>query len=796
MRKLVAILLGLFISFTLGYAFLNPVLRAIADWLGPLFGPQLLTLLSTLYLLFSDPFVYPLTAIVWFGVALLGGIIIRRRVGAPLAMMTVFSLFLPLMALSALGILQRAEEIGLMGSPENLLATLPPIPQGLSLVDLFNAPVVGRLIQRVLEAAQSGTAPTPEMFISTLLLPILLNAGKNLVIIIVAALLGVELGRRVEGFFAPWSESLRERLGGEVYVSVGAVSACLRKSLPVLLFAALLLSPVLSKISHPPIVETDGGYYSESLVGFVDPNGVAYIGAAFADDQLSVGEVDPGSSGFHDALMVLFISQETRWEALPPLPDLPFEVPGGMMGNLQSYYNLVPRSILLALYIDVDAGVAEQRAEEVAAEFSTTFNAPLTYILTFSPAMMEGGVGETLPVTYTGWEVEGDETLPNATLVAYGSAAPLGDLVDEFMEVLPVEHGGLAALIHDALDSGALIPGAGPASANGTVLFAGFLDTGMLMDMLPQDSEWSDLLPLLIPSTPMKVGFIGLGSYWLNGVHSPPESHLFDLLALLGLTEPIQFSSDSDLSTLLVVTPNTTITGEGVEEGAPILNLVTTVNLSDPEFAPLVEGLENSTSLSISQVEPGAVVESGNYVVTFSALLPLNIQVTKEVSPRGVSPGGEVEVTVSVTNNDEYPIEDVFLNDSASIAYYTSSATVTGGNQTAHWDRIEPGETRNITYTVRLESSGVYTLMPAEVGYSYLNATFSATSSTATAVVRSPSAVGALGQTLAVGWSLASEALGDISSLVLSSAIAAVVLVISFLEYRNFKRWLHPPPPG
>ncbi|MCD6263736.1 hypothetical protein J7L60_04950, partial [Candidatus Bathyarchaeota archaeon] len=206
MRKLVAILLGLFISFTLGYAFLNPVLRAIADWLGPLFGPQLLTLLSTLYLLFSDPLAYPLTAIVWFGVSLLGGIIIRRRVGAPLAMMTVFSLFLPLMALSALGILQRAEEIGLMGSPENLLATLPPIPQGLSLIDLFNAPIVGRLIQRVLEAAQSGTAPTPEMFISTLLLPILLNAAKNLVIIIVATLLGVELGRRVEGFFTPWSE--------------------------------------------------------------------------------------------------------------------------------------------------------------------------------------------------------------------------------------------------------------------------------------------------------------------------------------------------------------------------------------------------------------------------------------------------------------------------------------------------------------------------------------------------------------------------------------------------------------
>ncbi|MFB0543458.1 MAG: hypothetical protein ACETVR_01625, partial [Candidatus Bathyarchaeia archaeon] len=387
-----------------------------------------------------------------------------------------------------------------------------------------------------------------------------------------------------------------------------------------------------------------------------------------------------------------------------------------------------------------------------------------------------------------------DGSVQDITLSLYGGSAPMGKMVEEFLEILPIEHGGLADLIHDALESNILLPSAGSNSANGTVIVTGFWDMGMVWNLIPEDLGDLSFLPFLLPDIDTKIGFIGLGSYWLRGVNSPPQSHLFDLLRLLGTTGTIQFSPDADMSNLLIVTPNATFTEEGVEEGPPTVNLVTTVNLSDPDFASLIEGLENLTwGISLYSVDVGSTVDPGNYTVTFAALLPLDIQVVKEASSTGVSPEGEVEVSVSLTNNDESTIEDVFLDDSSTIIRYPTSATLKSGNLTAHWDKIEPGETKVLTYTLKLDSSGVYTLMPARVSYDYFNTTFSATSSTAFVTVKSPSAVGALAQTIGSVWGLASEVLGGSGPLILSAAVAALIIAIAFLEYRNIMRWLHPP---
>lgn len=792
LRKLVAILLGLSLAFTLGYTFCNPVLRLMADWLGPLLGPQLLTLFSTLYLLFSDPFVYTTTAAIWFLVALLGGIIIRKRISAPLTMLGTFSLLLPLMGLSVFGIFQRVTELGLLSSPESILAMLPPPPQGVSLTDLFNSPIIGNVLQQLIEAVQGGTLPQPMQLVSSLLVPLLLNAVKKLGIIVAGAFVGVELGKRVEGFFAPWSESLRERLGGEVYISTGGMVTFLKKGLPALLLGALLLSPIVLEGYYTPAVRADNGdYYSEALVGFVDRNGVAYIGTVFADSQLSIGQIDPEANAYQDALLVLFISQETRWDEIPPLPDLPFELPMEME-DLQSFYNLVPKCFLLTLYDGVDAEIARERADSVAGDFSAAFNTRLIHIQTFSPEFgEESGDDGGYPVTYV-QQVE-DGSIQDITLSLYGGSTPMSEIVEEFLEILPIEHGGLADLIYDALESNILLPGAGSSSANGTVIVTGFWDMRMVWDLIPEDLGDLGFLHFLLPDIDTKIGFIGLGSYWLRGVKTSSQSHLFDLLRLLGATEPIQFSPDADMSNLLVVTPNATFTEEGVEEGPPIVNLVTTVNLSDPDFASLIEGLGNLTEgVSISSVEAGSTVDTGNYNVTFAALLPLDIQIVKEVSPTGVPLGGEVEVSVSLTNNDESTIENVFLDDSGTIIRYPTSAMLTSGNLTTYWDRIEPGETKTLTYTLKLESSGVYTLMPARVDYEYFKTTFSTTSSAAEVTVRSPSAVGALAQTLGTAWGLASETLGGSGSLILSAAVAAVIIAIAFLEYRKIMKWLHP----
>ena len=92
----------------------------------------------------------------------------------------------------------------------------------------------------------------------------------------------IRLGRlehRVEGL------GVSNRLLGRRALEVPALV-----DLPALLLGTLFLSPTVLGGYYTPDVKADNGdYYSEALVGFVDTNGVAYIGTVFADSQLSIG---------------------------------------------------------------------------------------------------------------------------------------------------------------------------------------------------------------------------------------------------------------------------------------------------------------------------------------------------------------------------------------------------------------------------------------------------------------------------------------------------------------------------
>ncbi|MFB0557731.1 MAG: hypothetical protein ACETVY_01315, partial [Candidatus Bathyarchaeia archaeon] len=306
MRKTAALFIGVFLVFALGYATLHPSFLLLADWLCPVVGEPLLTVLTIVYLLFGDTLQFTALAALWAGVALLGGLIIRRRVGAVITMMLVFLLFLPALAVSAYGVFERLSEAGILMGGGNPFEALPPLPSGLTIATLFEAPIIGEALDAVIDLLMGSS---PEGFGISVLMPILtpliIDFVMKPVIITVAALVGAEVGRRLEPSFRPYSESLRVRLGGvPKFEPIDLAMMQGRIVLPMIM--CIMLVTALATVP-PRAGSSKGGFYSENLLGVVDTEGRGVVAYLFVDSGISIGGVDaddPAAEGLVASLIV------------------------------------------------------------------------------------------------------------------------------------------------------------------------------------------------------------------------------------------------------------------------------------------------------------------------------------------------------------------------------------------------------------------------------------------------------------------------------------------------------------
>lgn len=371
----------------------------------------------------------------------------------------------------------------------------------------------------------------------------------------------------------------------------------------------------------------------------------------------------------------------------------------------------------------------------------------------------------------------------------YQSSTELSDLAEAYLDLFGVERGGIAEVMDEAYRNGRLIPGSSSESADDAVLFAGFVNMDTIGRYVPlEELDRLNVSRLILPSFEVPLGFSGVVSYWERGVQSPPDAHSFDLLRLLGVASPVSFSSDADLSNLLLFALNATLEAD---EGKPAVKLVTTAPLTDPRFEQMLQELADRIMLTVAS--PGSLLDSSNFQITFSALLPLNVQVSKQVTPQAISINGEVQVTVTVENDDDYPMEDVVLDDGDAVLGYPASEVVSGSTRET-WSILQPGDSRTLTYTLRLGAGGVYTLRPAEVQYVYEGETFSASSDPAEARVSHPSAPVFFAESIAASWTASAKALdtftnGNGSMILMASTLVSLAL-LAFVEIRNFRRWL------
>jgi hypothetical protein len=770
LRKSAAFLICFFLLMFLGYFTLHQSFLLVGDWLGPILGSSIYTLFTAVFLLFGDPLKFVVLAVVWGLVAFIGGLIIRRRLGATLMMLLLFLSLIPILAASGLGMFLRLQESGVLNSGSNIFDTLPPIPSGFTLANVLEAPIIGKVIELVLGMMTSAQEGGGVDILGAVLIPVLIDFAMKPVIIVVAALVGVEVGRRLEKPFAPRSESLRLRLGGKPMPKPAA-----QVPASTMLKAALLVCLVLFQMplhSLQPVGAAGDGFYAENLAGIVDDNGRAYVGDVFVDTSLPSG-IGPGTQGTEGLVASLLVSQEGIMDLVSKSGLLPPDI------DVSSFIDTVPPTFAVMVYAGAYKEEAGNRADAFSSVFSNTYGVSLQKLVAFDSIQSFNNGTVQLPIS----------------MVVYESPSSLEDVASGAYIEQFVGHGGYAELVDKAFKNGRLIPGATTDSADGSMIFTGFLNLAPFREYIPIGIIPEGFQAKLEPFLDGPVSVSGGVSYFDRGYTKEGELAMLDLLSLLGVGEAPTISPDADSSLLVVVAPNRTET-DGQE--VPNIKITTTLPLDEIEDN-FTEGI--LSTLGDFEVDiPGEQLSDLRFQVGIRGVtLPLNVLLTKSVSPESSSPNGVIQVTVTVRNDDSKAMANVLIDDSRTLTGYSVSASIASGSTSTTFSSIAPGETRTLTYNVRLGEAGAYTLRSASLSYSYAGEVFEDTSNEPEAMVERPNplimSVGVVVNT----WSLAADGLtlllGEAGRMIMIGLTLIILAYVAFNWFRSIRRWLSGPPP-
>jgi hypothetical protein len=753
-----------------GYLSLHPSFLLVGDWLGPILGSSIYTLLTVVFLLFGDPLSFVALAVVWGLVAFIGGVIIRRRLGATLMMLLLFLSLIPVLVVSSFGMYQKLQEAGLMNPGSNPLEMLPAIPRGFTLANILEAPIIGKIARTLMDMMINAQQGNSGDIFGSILQPLIIDFALKPVIIVVAALIGVEVGRRLEKPLAPRSESMRLRLGGKPLQSPATPVTAMVKLKSGLLLCMLLFSGLSYGIQSTKSV--GNGTYLENLGGVVDMNGRAYIGDLFIDSGTSLPGLGTGSQGSQGLIVSLLISHDGMVDMLSKSGVLPEEVDVG------SFTNLLPPTFAVMVYAGVPKPDAESRANIVSSAFSGAYGVSLQKIAAFG---MTQSLTDTAQVPFT--------------VILYQSPSTFSDVAGIYLDQY-VRHGGFAELVDEASRNRQLIPHANPDSADGSLIFTGMVNITPLSEFLPFGEIPENYTDIVAPLLEGPVGVSGGFSYFNHGYTKVGGKDMLDLLSLLGAEETPSFSPDATSSLMILMAPNSTYTG-GPDEGANV-KITTTLPLGQAEY-DLIYGILSMFG-QVHLGKPGEQLGGQSFQVEIEGVaLPLNVRVTKNVSPETTSPNGVVQVTVTVKNDDSKAMMDVLVDDGTTISGYPTSASVVSGSTSMTVGSVAPGESKSFTYGVRLGEAGAYTLKPASLTYSYAGKVFEDNSNQPEAMVERPNAL-----FLAIGiavntWSLAADGLsalmGSGGRMVIIGLTLLILGYVAFNWFRSFRRWLSGPSP-
>jgi hypothetical protein len=337
-------------------------------------------------------------------------------------------------------------------------------------------------------------------------------------------------------------------------------------------------------------------------------------------------------------------------------------------------------------------------------------------------------------------------------------------------------------LLKHSIDSGYIVPGATPTSANSSLIVAGQINSGFI-------SQYLNSTSLKNYSSLSKTGIFALDlSYWDGRFHST-GSHSIDGASLFNYNGPLNISQKGDVSVFGFGTDSSS----SLNATSPFNGLNFSIFINNATLASAIKRSgNNSSNISVTAIPAGPFYLS-QYSVTSNATFPANL--TESVAAKYLN-SNKVALTFTIWNNDTAPVTN--LNISMKQFFTTYGGTVRISNnapQTVYMLEIAPGQHSSFSYELLIYGTGNYYILPLQSSYSYdgktfvtqIGSTYSISGqepSVAYAVTSSVTSLMTLTPSLR---SLASFHLGPLN--IVELIILLLVVLDVYIEYNAFKKW-------
>jgi hypothetical protein len=694
LRKLVAFIVGLFLILGIGLVMLHSSLQLIGLWLTPVFGIELYSILSLVFLLFGNPLSNLGLLLVWFLVSIVIGIVVGKRLGAIITGLLVWLLLFPLLGVSMAGLIFNITQLQLGFSEANSAMIFPPVPRGLDVIQLLKTPIIGDVASKALIILNENPGQMIGLdFFMEILYNLALWVVAKPVLIIIGVIAGVELSKTLheKGLLNYGSKSSDPPTAGSLS------DTTLQRFFLIL----ILLGSSLQCVNAKPL-NTSDGVYIEQLLGLADKQGRVILTEVFLESQ---EELSLPEGFFASIILAQEMDTDKIVSLLPEAP--PFDI--------ASYINLVPRIFHLTLFTDTTPNEAIQRIDSIHDYFKSMNGLTLTKLAAFR-----------LPEL----KVYERETTPPLTLVISVSMDSFSEISGLFLAGFK-EDGGLTKIVQEGIESGSLIPGANEFSSDSCLFLTGIVKSENLMDLLPKYEipiELQDVYDALYSSS---LSFAVGAHYWEQGARSTPTGFTLNLNDLLDINSSPSYASISDISFITFVMPN------NLPEDFTTKVLVRT-NLDESnlmlsaysQFAGILGELEYVTD-TYPDIE--SLVASSN------VHLPPRLKIDREVEKNGDG----YKVRVSLENLGASEVSNVIVDDSEVLSPYNKIVAIKG-ETLATINSLRPGESWIMEYNVYPEVNGIYSLKPTVIKYNAQNSFYKTISKRALIETGPPSIINIL----------------------------------------------------
>lgn len=705
MGKLTSIILGFTSICIITFYYLSGYYSGLIDWVGPLFGPQIIYAMGFLFLFFGNPLSYPLLLVMWIFIGVLVAIGSRKGLRSAGAAISVFFI-----GLSFFGIVAASMIIPLIsGSTLSLtsLTSFPPPPPGVSITAVLSAPVISAVVS-ILSSLLSGFSLPG--------LPPVLGAIYTPDIALPTGFTGLPVQKIMSLFLYPMignllTVTISAGLFGAIIRKAGKKRKVVRMSAPVsvsiiivMFILAALAGAVsidtntskknsLTGVNSNTILQLSGGMlkpyfslgtgssidpYYESVGSYVGTSGSLYNIYAFAHTYSGPLKTSDffNNSGVSASALTLFIGSSGLQS---------FTYGNDPLGNFSgipliggSQMELLPHELLASVY--------PGNISSTSGEFNSVLNS------------IQNSMGISLSklLVYQ-LNASGSNTY---TLYLYGSDYPLRTITAHYVNytIQGFSGGGLINALKQGIDSGNIIPGTNSSKVSGTVLFSAYVDTQF-------SSMVGNLTSILgnLSSGYSRIAVTGAFTVSNHEYHSSSSVHSISLARTLGFSSNLYFNRTASGSLVFLAVPNAM--------NSSISTVNYTAYFNNPSLLNLIPLSGNITSSHYNQstgIDTATVSAVSNW--TYPRYITVGVSMIK-------SSQGRITVSTRITNLDNVTVSGISVNETAFSQAYGSYISGVNGQEQTYIQKLLPGASESVNFSFIPGGVGNYTLSPVTISY-------------------------------------------------------------------------------